>query len=226
MNRELVLVVESVSTVREQVSQLLSKKFEVITAHCGVKGSEFAYKFKPQVIILELAYPEIDAIEVCRRLRSDPMIHNCRFIFVANVSDALKRIEAFNAGADDYIERPFGTEELVARVKSKMRRVREDTTQAQRVLADIVLDLSKMSLVIKGGAPVKLGVTEAKIFNALLNAEGRVLPRKQLSKEVWGEGADRVVDPHITSLRKKLAGANVEIKTVYGEGYCVVVTEN
>ena len=226
MNRELVLVVDSDASMRERIKEILSKKFEVATASCGQEGLDLALKLKPQVILLELALSAIRGIEVCRKLRNDPKIHNCRFIIVTSKCDANQRTEAFNAGADDFIEKPFSPEELLARVAVKMRRVREDSSPTQRMLGNITLDFSKMCLTIKGGKTVKLGVTEVKILNVLLNANGKVVPRKHLSKEVWGEGSDGVVDPHITSLRKKLLGSNVEIKTVYGEGYCIFVSKN
>lgn len=226
MNREIVLVADGDEEMRERISLILSKKFEVVAASSGKQCLELAHRNKPQVILLEMLLSDMSGIEICRTLRNDPAIHNCRFIMTSSVNDPLQRIEAFNAGADDYVEKPFDSDELIARVASKMRRVREDCGPAQRILANIILDYSKMSLAIKGGKSVKLGVTEGKILNAMLNADGKVVTRKRLSKDVWGDDTDRVVDPHITSLRKKLSGSNVEIKTVYGEGYCIVVIKN
>ena len=223
MNRELVLVVDGDASMRERIKQILSKKFEVLTATNGQEALDLARKLKPQVILLELALSEVRGIEVCSKLRNDPQSHNCRFIIVTSIADPSQRVEAYNAGADDYIEKPFSPEELIARVTVKMRRVREESSPSQRILSDIILDFSKMCLTIKGGKTAKLGVTEIKILNVLLDADGKIVPRKQLSKEVWGDGADRVVDPHITSLRKKLSGSHVEIKTVYGEGYSIAV---
>lgn len=226
MGREKILVVDDEPILREMVCQILSKNYEVVTATDGKQAVELARVHKPKVILLDVLMPELNGLDICRVLRDDPATKDSWFIMVTAVHDSIQRTAAFVAGADDYVEKPFRPEELLARVNSKIRRLREDNSLPERSLGNLKLDFSNMCLKIKDEKPVKIGVIEFKILNSLMNAVGKIVTRKQITSEVWGEGADRVIDPHITSLRKKLDGSNVEIKTVYGEGYSILLVRS
>lgn len=224
MARELVLVVDDEFTLREVMKQVLSKHFEVILAANGKMAIELARKHKPKVILLDISMPEMDGVEVCTILRNDPLVSSAHFIMVTALNDSIQRTAAFHAGADDYLEKPFRPEELIARVNSKLRRIQDtESIPSEKTIGNVKLNFSKMCLNIAGAEQVKVGVTELKILNTLVNAGGKIVTRKDLVADVWSPGSDRVVDPHITSLRKKLSNSNVEIKTVYGEGYSVIV---
>ncbi len=222
-NRDKVLVVDDEPNLRELVSQILSKSYNVISAANGQEALELAKQHLPQVILLDYLMPGMDGVEVCTALRANPRTRDCRVVMLTAFNGSPHRIAAFAAGADDYIEKPFSPVELIMRVASKMRRVNEySSSSLQKKVGNAVLDLQNMSLRC-GESVVALGTTELKILNLLSTSQGTVVTRNELIEKVWGVGPDRLIDPHITSLRKKLSLTNIEIKTVYGEGYSLLI---
>jgi two-component system, OmpR family, phosphate regulon response regulator PhoB len=222
VERDKVLIIESDDSQREAITKILSKHYEVITASTKEQAISLAKSTCPKVLIIDPSISGGAGGELCSAFRNDPTLHGSRFIILSALNDAKQRAAAFLAGADDYIQRPVDAEELLARVFSKVRRLHEQSYQTERVFGNAKINSGKM-LSINGGTPKKIGLTELKILNFLVNALGKTVTRKDLAAAVWGDASDHVLDPHITSLRKKLAGSNVEIKTLYGEGYSLVI---
>lgn len=225
-SRVKVLIIDDEPSIRELLAEIISEKYQSLLAPNGTDGIAVAKLKKPKAIILDLLMPGIDGIEVCRRLRSEPETADIRIIMLTAVNDVEQRIAAFSAGADDYVAKPVHPEELLARLDSKIRRVRE--SPELRTPHNIhfglnnhyFLDYERHKIKINDRA-ISLGAIEFRILSSLLNQSGKIVKRQELIDLVWEKeaGTERTLAPHITSLRKKLKSSKVELKTVYGVGY-------
>ena len=195
-------------------------QYQVITAHSGVEAVEASAK-KPDIILLDINMPEMDGIEVCRRIRS---YVTCPILFLtARIEDADK-VTGFAAGADDYIIKPFSLDELGARVAAHIRRDHRDSAQhSVLVCGDLTIDYSTMT-VMAGGNIIELAKKEYQIMELLSLYPGQIFDKERIYERIWGydaEGDSTVVAEHIRRLRAKL-GRFYEaehIETVWGMGY-------
>lgn len=177
--------------------------------HAQAKGD-------PDLVLLDLGLPTLDGIEVCRRLRAGTRAP----VIILTARDAVSdRVHGLDAGADDYVVKPFSLDELMARVRSALRRASlRDEGQTLRA-GDLVLDAAART-VTRDGAPVALTRREFDLLECLMRHPGQVLDRATLLSEVWGFdflGGSNVVDVYVRYLRRKL-GEDV-IETVRGMGY-------
>ncbi len=195
--------------------------YEVFGAHTGTEALAVADRVKPDLIVLDLMLPEIDGMEVCRRLREQtdiPVI-----MLTARVSDQDKLV-GLTSGADDYVTKPFNPRELVARVGVVLRRAGRQVPKSTVLqLGDLRLDVERHEAFVRK-EPLELTPTEFSLLEALMREPGRVMSREQLIQRVLGpdyEGVTRTIDVHVTNLRQKIgrAGGLNPIKTVYGVGY-------
>ena len=224
-SRGLVLVVEDERPIADLLRLYLSRDgFGVQIEIDGRSGLAAARSLHPVAIVLDVGLPGMDGTEVCRRLRADgdwtPVL------FVTARDDEIDRILGLELGADDYVTKPFSPREIVARVRSVLRRA-SGTVPADQPLAvgAVVLDPARRR-VMADGAEVALTTTEFDLLAHLLRRPGRVYPREQLLSEVWGYAAaagTRTVDVHIAQLRSKLGEAS-PIRTVRGVGYAAEET--
>lgn len=172
--------------------------------------------------------PGKTGVEVCKDLRSDPKTSSIPIIMLTALNEPEQRTQAFLSGADDYISKPFNPDELLARVDSKIRRLDETKPQSTSTLqfGDLHLDFQEQSAEISG-KPIEIGQIELKILKCLIHNQGQLVEREMLHQFVWGDESpsDRALDPHITTLRRKLKPSRGELKTVYGRGYSVVLRE-
>jgi DNA-binding response OmpR family regulator len=218
-----VLIVEDEESIASFVAMYLKKGgFNVSIAATGADALAKASAEGPALIVLDLALPDIDGIDVCRRIRqrSDVPI-----LMLTARDDDVDKIIGLEVGADDYLTKPFNPRELVARVKSILRRA----TPSRRALESAVL--SHGALVVDAGrrearvesTEVQLAPKEFDLLWELLDHRGLVLTRDQLLERVWGytfAGDTRTVDVHVRQLRRKLGDA-CPIVTVWGVGYKV-----
>jgi DNA-binding response OmpR family regulator len=219
-----VLVVDDETRIREIVRGYLeSEGFEVAEARDGDTALETARDWQPDLVVLDVMMPGTDGIEVLRRLRTTSDVP---VILLTARSEEVDTLVGLSVGADDYITKPFSPRELVARIKTVLRRgAGAPTTASDRlVFGDLVIDVGAHE-VSRAGRPVLLSTLEFDLLAALARAPGRVLSRRQLLEQVWGFdffGDERVVDVHIRSIRKEL-GDSVDapelIGTVRGVGY-------
>ena len=187
----------------------------------------------PELILLDIMLPEIDGLEILRMVRDDAAMKTLPVIMLTAKGTEYDTVMGLDAGADDYLAKPFGMMELVSRVNALLRRVSMPATTVgdELVAGPIVLTASAHTVAV-GGEPVTLTLKEFELLRALMASEGRVLSRSQLLEEVWGityVGETRTVDVHIQTLRQKLSrvkpGVEAAITTVRGVGYCFKAPE-
>jgi len=177
----------------------------------------------PDLVVLDLMLPELDGLEVCRRLRRDASTASVPIIMLTAKSDEVDRIVGLEIGADDYVGKPFSPKELVARVRAVLRRAHPDHPTPLLSAGPIALDPARHAVTLHGQAIV-LTPKEFDLLQALLESAGRVLSREFLLNRVWGYArADviesRTVDVHVRRLRAKLGDAGSRIATVKSVGY-------
>jgi len=219
-----ILVVEDEPNIASFVKLYLEKAgFAVDRAGTGVEGVERARSGSPALILLDLNLPDIDGLEVCRRVRSSSQVP---ILMLTARDDDIDKIVGLEVGADDYVTKPFNPRELVARIKTILRRASAPAPLASErgVLThgQIKIDAGRRELTV-GSTHIQLAPKEFDLFFALLEHRGIVLTRDQLLERVWGytfAGDTRTVDVHVRQLRRKI-GDECPVVTVWGVGYKV-----
>jgi DNA-binding response OmpR family regulator len=218
-----ILVVEDEPSIASFIAMYLKRAgFAVRVATTGEGAIEQAAAAAPSLVVLDLMLPDLDGIDVCRRLRqrSDVPI-----LMLTARDDDVDKIIGLEVGADDYLTKPFNPGELVARVKSILRRSnpeRRELESASLEHGELRIDAGRREVVV-GSAEVQLAPKEFDLLWELLDHRGLVLTRDQLLERVWGytfAGDTRTVDVHVRQLRRKLGEAS-PIVTVWGVGYKV-----
>jgi DNA-binding response OmpR family regulator len=217
--RGLVLVVEDDAAIADLVSRYLRRDgYGVHVVTDGEAALAAVRRLRPVAVVLDVGLPKVDGIEVCRRLRSaddwTPVL------FVTARDDEVDRVLGLELGADDYVTKPFSPRELVARVRSVLRRSAGGPAGDVLELGTTRVDVARRR-VWTDGAEIALTSTEFDLLAALMRRPGQVFERAQLLSMVWGYEAvagTRTVDVHIAQLRAKLGPAS-PIRTVRGVGY-------
>ena len=221
---EKVLVIEDDRHIAEILRMALATQhFTPIVAGDGGTGLSEARRLLPSLILLDLMLPIMDGWEVCRRLRADEKTRRIPIIMVTAKGEEEDRVAGLNAGADDYVVKPFSTRELVARIRALFRRMTSQGSSVMRI-GDLEIDPDR-HLVCIAGQPVHLTVTEFSILQRLAGEPERVFTRDQLLTFLWGEDCyvqEHSLDVHIHAIRKKIEAdpANPSyVQTVRGIGY-------
>jgi two-component system alkaline phosphatase synthesis response regulator PhoP len=218
-----VLVVDDERQIAEIARDYLRHAgYAVITATDGVAALTMARAERPDLVVLDLALPRMDGLDVAKTLRRESAIPI--IMLTARVEEA-DRLRGLELGADDYITKPFSPRELVARVRAVLRRVDGMSATGDRVqLGDLILEVARLK-VTRRGTPIELTATEFQLLATLAKQPGRVFSRAQLLDAVRGVEVDsyeRAIDAHVKNLRRKLEPDPREpryILTVYGIGY-------
>ena len=218
-----VLVVDDEATLAELVSMALRYEgWDVRSAPDGLAAVRSAREFRPDAVVLDIGLPDIDGLEVLRRLRTDAPELPVLFL---TARDAVEdRIAGLTAGGDDYVTKPFSLEEVVLRLRGLMRRtgVTAADAGAELVIGDLVLDEDSHE-VRRGGEPVSLTATEFELLRFMMRNPRRVLSKAQILDRVWSYdfgGQANIVELYISYLRKKIdAGREPMIHTMRGAGY-------
>ena len=218
-----ILVVDDEPDILEFVKYNLQKEgFRVSTAGDGLMGLEEARRVKPDLIILDIMMPEMDGVEVCRQLRSEPIFNNTVIAFLTARDEDYSQIAALDVGGDDYITKPIRPRVLISRVNALLRRsARKDSDESGEVIqaGDITIDKEKV-LVIRGQEKIELAKKEFELLSLLASKPGKVFTREEIFNKIWGTDVivgNRTIDVHIRKLREKLG--NDYIKTIKGVGY-------
>lgn len=198
--------------------------YEVLWEARGGKAVAEVEKNMPSVIILDWMLPELSGVEICKMIRSKPDIKTIPIIMLTAKGEEEDKIKGLSAGADDYVTKPFSIPELMARVKTQLRRAPEPRDEKELVFEDIVMDLTAKK-VYRGENYIHLGPTEFRLLRMLMETPGKVFSREYLLKNVWGDNIyveSRTVDVHIRRLRKSLNEFGPDyIRTVRATGYAI-----
>jgi two-component system phosphate regulon response regulator PhoB len=226
INQPCILVVEDEPAQREVLAyNLEAEGYLVINADNGEDAMMLVEEEMPDVIVLDWMMPQLSGIEVCRRLKSKSTTHGIPVIMLSARSEDVDRVRGLETGADDYVVKPYSVIELMARVRSQLRRVR--TYVVQQLKYDYITLDAESHKVTRDGNELKLGPTEFRLLVTFMEKPSRVWGREQLLDRVWGRDNyvdTRTVDVHIGRLRKALVqfGGSDVVRTVRGAGYGLI----
>ncbi|NLY50368.1 MAG: response regulator transcription factor [Firmicutes bacterium] len=228
---EKILVVDDEESILELLRYNLEKEgYSVLSVQDGAEAIEMAKREKPDLVLLDLMLPVVDGLEVCRRLRQSS---NVPILMLTAKREETDRIVGLELGADDYLTKPFGIRELLARVRAILRRTRgyEELGPSQRItVRGLVIDPERHEVIVRGNK-VELTLKEFELLSFLARNPGRVFPREELLERLWDYeflGDSRTLDVHIRHLREKIEvdpSNPIYIKTVRGVGYKLEVPE-
>jgi two-component system, OmpR family, alkaline phosphatase synthesis response regulator PhoP len=225
LKTEKIVVIEDETDILEVIAYNLKREgYEVITSTSGEDGLEKIEKSKPNLVVLDLMLPEVDGIELCRKLKSDPVTQAIPVIMVTAKGEESDVVLGLGVGADDYVTKPFSPRELTARVKAVLRRSksRGEVDGRERVAFEgLVIDPQRHEVKVDD-EPVTLTATEFRLLHFLAAHPGRVFTRDHLLTRVIGEDAiviDRNIDVHVRAIRKKLGNHRDLVETIRGVGY-------
>ena len=222
MIKQTIFAVEDDAALQELYQYSLENDFD---CRCFDDGEQFFSMLAnglPDLILLDIMLPGDDGFAILSRLKADRLTSPIPVIMVSAKGDEIAKVKGLNMGADDYIAKPFGVLELVARIKANLRK---NNKTADKLIAfkNIAVDISKHQAAVSG-KPIQMTLKEFNLLCLLCKNADRVQEREAIFSEVWGEGfigETRTLDIHIKELRKKLleAGSEAVIKTIRGVGY-------
>ncbi len=214
--------VDDDNTIRDiEVYTLTQTGFEARGFADGVSMLEALKTEIPELIILDIMMPEADGLEVLKKLRCESAYKDIPVIMATAKGTEMDKIGGLNSGADDYLVKPFGVMEMVARVKAVLRRTAKEQPSTDITVGNITLTEAEHT-VTANGEKVELTHKEFEILKLFMKNPNFVFSRDKLMSEIWGMdyiGETRTVDVHIKTLRQKLGNAGGQIKTVIGVGY-------
>ena len=218
-----ILIVEDEKDIRDLLQLYLKKEgYHIQSARDGRAGLESALKEKFDLVILDLMLPQVDGLEICRRLRSQPATAALPIIMLTAKTEEADRIVGLEMGADDYITKPFSLREVLARIKALFRRIEmPQPKNGKKQYGGIVLDGERHEVTYKGKT-CALAAKEFKLLGYFLANRGRVLSRDHLLNELWGYdyfGTTRTVDVHVARLRQKFPVLEKSLVSLKGLGY-------
>ena len=220
-----ILVVEDDPIIRQTVEYSLKRAgFTVLAVADGALALGAAEQYRPDLILLDLMLPNVDGYEIAERLRVDDK--ETAIVMVTALDTERDKVRGLDAGADDYITKPFSMEELLARVRANLRRVRtRETLSDERKIevGDLVIDPKSFRVAV-AGSQVRLRLKEFQLLVSLARRQGQLATRQILADEVWGYEhlpSSRTIDVHVRRLRQAVEepSAYVYIHTVHGMGY-------
>lgn len=219
--KKLIYAVDDEQPIREVYNYALSGAgFNVECFSCGAELFETLEKNLPSLIILDIMLEGMDGYAILEKLRENAKTENIPVIMVSAKTEEIDKVKGLNLGADDYLSKPFGVLELVARINAKLRKTSKPVTSAIISYKDVEIDDEKHTVTVGGESP-KLTLKQYELLKLfVMNAE-KVMQRDKLLDAVWGEdyGETRTLDIHIGDLRKVLSSSSAEIETVRGVGY-------
>ncbi len=233
MSAKKILVIEDEPNIRELVLyNLKTNGYDCIAAEDGIMGITMVHREKPDLILLDIMLPEKNGFEICKELREEG--NNTPIIMMTAKTEESDKVQGLDYGADDYISKPFGIREMMARIKAVLRRYEATADAEIKNDKDTIISVNDLSVNIErhevsvGDVQVELTLKEFELLQYLMENRGHVYSRDQLLNNIWGidyVGETRTVDVHIRHLRQKLSEAAGKeeqyIETIRGKGYKV-----
>jgi two-component system phosphate regulon response regulator PhoB len=223
--RELIYVVEDEEDILDLIQYNLSREgYRTAGIRDGREALDRIRRDNPDLVLLDLMLPGLDGLEICRRIKEDPVTKDVPIVMVTAKGEESDVVLGLGLGADDYVVKPFSPRELIARVKAVLRRgpITDSRQPAERISREgLVVDIGRHEVLVND-EPVTLTATEMRLLHFLASHPGRVFTRDHLLSRVIGEHAvviDRNIDVHIGAVRKKLGMLRELIETVRGVGY-------
>lgn len=225
-NNPLILVVDDEPDILNLLEYNLKKAgYAVMLAKDGPEAIALARAKtkRPSLVLLDIMLPDMDGIEVLRRLKATEVTASIPVIMLTAKGEEMDKVVGFELGAEDYITKPFSPRELLLRVRAVLKRAADTPVEGDeaQIFNELSIDAARHRVTVKG-APVALSSTEFKLLIELIKAKGRVLSRDVLLDRAWGRDCfvtPRTVDTHIRRLRVKLKSAGRYIETIRGAGY-------
>lgn len=227
----MVLVVDDDNNITELIRLGLKYEgFQVESSETGADGLVAAQRLNPALVILDILLPDLDGLEVCSRLRSNPTTRDIPILMLTSKDDVQDRVTGLQQGADDYLVKPFNFDELVARIRAILRRARHGQGEAGEV-SDQVLTFEDLQLntatheVTRGGRPIELTSTEYNLLLLFMSHPRQVLDRLTILNRVWGYdfmGETNIIEVYVRYLREKIEDTPSSprlIQTIRGSGY-------
>jgi phosphate regulon transcriptional regulator PhoB len=221
-----ILIIDDEKDIVDTIEYNLKKEgFTTHKSFDGINGLRLIKEINPDLVILDLMLPGMSGIEVCKAAKKNEKTSKIPIIMLTAKKQEVDKIVGLEVGADDYIVKPFGMRELIARIKVILRRYsaapKGERSKSVIGFADVSIDLDRHEVTVKG-KPVELSAKEFKLLEFLATNKNRVFSRERLLDDVWGISAEietRTVDVHVTRLREKLGKTGDHIQTVRGFGY-------
>ncbi|MHB1315383.1 MAG: response regulator [Christensenellales bacterium] len=222
MKNNKILIIEDEVSIADLLKYKLEKEgFVVEAVYTGTDGIKALKRFVPSLLLLDLMLPDINGLDICKTATVE---YNIPIIMITAKTDVIDKVLGLESGADDYITKPFDFREVIARIKSTLRRMYPENTPEKNskeiLFQDIVID-NDGRIVYKNGDETALTPKEYDLLVFLCKNEGRVFTREYLLDVIWGyefAGDTRTVDVHVRRIRKKLE-LDKELTTVFGVGY-------
>jgi two-component system, OmpR family, alkaline phosphatase synthesis response regulator PhoP len=222
--QQTILIIEDDADIAESLEYNFKREgFKTIVAESGEKGFRLALDetVSPALIILDLMLPGMNGMDVCRKLRRDPVTEKIPVVMLTAKAAEADKVAGLEMGADDYVVKPFSFKELIARIRAVLRRSESEPQETSYADGRLTVDFNDMRVECLGTA-IKMTKKEFSLLQNLIASSGRVATRQQLLDNVWGYsyfGDSRTLDVHIRRLRQKLGDCGGCIETVVGVGY-------
>ncbi len=230
MNSPLILIAEDDVLTRQALVRILEQEgYRIAAAADGQEALTLYREEKPDILCLDVMMPNLDGYSVCEKVREEDKV--TPVLFLTAKAEEMDKVVGLNLGADDYVAKPFGVQEVLARVRALLRRTGQTEKSddhslgANFTIADVVVEPDSLLARKPCGKEVKLSLRDTKILKLLFEKKGQVVTRDQLYDEVWGVNFfanSRSLDQHVSQLRKKIEADPAEprlIETVHGVGY-------
>ncbi|MBC7711870.1 MAG: response regulator transcription factor [Rhizobacter sp.] len=236
MNKYKILIIEDDKGIREILNILLEDFYDVSLAVNGIDGLKKAIRNPPDLILLDLIMPELDGFQVCKALREDDEFSDVPIMIITGLNNSEDRTKLFGLGVDDFISKPFNSDELLARIQRRIQRssaLIENESQKSQIKKSVIkptaqlVSAGKLKIefrnqeVLIDNLKIPLSAIELKLFHFLANNYNNLVNRENIVEWVWEKQtvSPRLIDPHILSLRRKLKESNLTIQALYGKGY-------
>lgn len=220
--RPKILLIDDEEDYRALTMSILEDEYAILTASTGEEGIRMAQANSPDIILMDIILRDLDGFSVCERLRSSERTRHIPILMLTAAFDVESRIRAFSAGADDFIAKPCTDRELLSRIESKLRRIRDHSVRTNRRLScgNLTIDLDRFEAAI-AGERIVLTALEFNLLRYMIENQNRVMNRKTILQAIWADCkvTSRTVDTHVSALRKKLKGFDHDLSAIYRIGY-------